>query len=106
KETLKLKRYQRVTFYAITQDVIQKALHTPRQLYMNLVHAQESRRGADRLVAYKVSPALSRQSGIARLSARRVQTVAVRFVVERHREIENFKTTKHFGAEAIFEDGK
>jgi DNA topoisomerase-1 len=106
KETLKLKRYQRVTFDAITQDVIQKALHTPRQLDMNLVHAQEARRGADRLVGYKVSPALSRQTGIARLSAGRVQTVAVRFVVERQREIENFKTTKHFGAEAIFEDGK
>jgi DNA topoisomerase-1 len=85
---------------------VQKALKQPRQLDMNLVHAQEARRGADRLVGYKVSPALSRQSGIARMSAGRVQTVAVRLVVERQREIENFKTTKHFGAEAIFEDGK
>jgi DNA topoisomerase-1 len=106
KETLKLKKYQRVTFNAITQDVVDAALRTPRQLDMNLVHAQEARRGADRLVGYKVSPALSRQTGIARLSAGRVQTVAVRLVVERQREIENFKTTKHFGAEAIFEDGK
>jgi len=106
KETLQLKRYHRVTFDAITEDVIQKALRTPRQLDMNLVHAQEARRGADRLVGYKVSPALSRQTGIAGMSAGRVQTVAVRFVVERQREIENFKTTKHFGAEAIFEDGK
>jgi DNA topoisomerase-1 len=106
RETLKLKQYQRVTFDAITQDVILRALKTPRQLDMNLVHAQEARRGADRLVGYKVSPALSRQSGIARLSAGRVQTVAVRLVVERQREIENFITTKHFGAEAIFEDGK
>jgi DNA topoisomerase-1 len=106
KETLKLKQYQRVTFDAITHDVIHKALQTPRQLDMNLVHAQEARRGADRLVGYKVSPALSRQTGIARLSAGRVQTVAVRFVVDRQREIENFKTTKHFGAEAIFENGK
>jgi len=105
RETLKLKQYQRVTFDAITENVIQKALKTPRQLDMNLVHAQEARRGADRLVGYKVSPALSRQSGIAGLSAGRVQTVAVRLVVERQREIENFKTTKHFGAEAIFEDG-
>lgn len=106
KESLNLKQYQRVTFDAITQDVIHKALRTPRQLDMNLVHAQEARRGADRLVGYKVSPALSRETGIARLSAGRVQTVAVRFVVDRQREIENFKTTKHFGAEAIFEDGK
>jgi DNA topoisomerase-1 len=111
KETLQLKKYQRVTFDAITEDVIQKALKQPRQLDMNLVHAQEARRGADRLVGYKVSPALSRQTGIAGLSAGRVQTVAVRLVVERQREIENFKTTKHFGAEAIFdgpewEDGR
>jgi DNA topoisomerase-1 len=106
KETLRLKRYQRVTFDAITEEVIQKALKTPRQLNMNLVHAQEARRGADRLVGYKVSPALSRQTGIAGLSAGRVQTVAVRFVVERQREIENFKSTKHFGAEAVFEEGK
>jgi len=105
RETLKLKQYQRVTFDAITEDVIRKALKAPRQLDMNLVHAQEARRGADRLVGYKVSPALSRQSGISGLSAGRVQTVAVRLVVERQREIENFKTTKHFGAEAIFEDG-
>jgi DNA topoisomerase-1 len=106
KETLRLKRYQRVTFDAITEEVIQKALKTPRQLDMNLVHAQEARRGADRLVGYKVSPALSRQTGIAGLSAGRVQTVAVRFVVERQREIENFRSTKHFGAEAVFEEGK
>ncbi len=106
KDTLKLTRYQRVTFDAITSDVIQKALKAPRQLDMNLVHAQEARRAADRLVGYKVSPALSQQAGIARLSAGRVQTVAVRLVVERQREIENFKTTKHFGAEATFEDGK
>jgi DNA topoisomerase-1 len=106
KETLKLKKYQRVTFDAITENVIHKALETPRQLDMNLVHAQEARRGADRLVGYRVSPALSRQTGIARLSAGRVQTVAVRLVVERQREIESFITTKHFGAEAIFEDGK
>jgi DNA topoisomerase-1 len=105
KETLHLKKYQRVTFDAITDAVIHKALAAPRQLDMNLVHAQEARRGADRLVGYKVSPALSRQAGIAGLSAGRVQTVAVRFVVERQREIENFKTTKHFGAEAIFDDG-
>jgi len=106
KESLELHEYQRVTFDAITEKVIAKAMLHPRQLDMNLVHAQEARRGADRLVGYKVSPALSRQTGIARLSAGRVQTVAVRLVVERQREIENFQVTKHFGAEASFEDGK
>lgn len=106
KETLHLQKYQRVTFDAITESVIRKALRSPRQLDMNLIHAQEARRGADRLVGYQVSPMLSRQTGIAGLSAGRVQTVAVRFVVDRQREIENFKVTKHFGAEAIFEDGK
>lgn len=106
KETLQLQRYQRVTFDAITEQVIRRALTTPRQLDMNLIHAQEARRGTDRLVGYQVSPMLSRQTGIAGLSAGRVQTVAVRFVVDRQREIDSFKVTKHFGAEAIFEDGK
>jgi DNA topoisomerase-1 len=106
KETLQLTRYQRVTFDAITEDVIHKAIKQPRQIDTNLVHAQEARRAADRLVGYKVSPALSRQTGIAGLSAGRVQTVAVRFVVDRQREIESFTSTKHFGAEAVFEEGK
>ena len=105
KEALKLGSYQRVTFDAITEPVIRKALTSPRQLDMDLVHAQEARRGTDRLVGYKVSPALSRQTGIASLSAGRVQTVAVRLVVERQREIAAFRETKHFGAEAIFDDG-
>jgi len=106
KETLHLEVYQRVTFDAITEPVIRKALSTPRQLDMNLIHAQEARRGADRLVGYQVSPMLSRQTGIAGLSAGRVQTVAVRIVVDRQREIEHFKVTKHYGAEAVFEDGQ
>lgn len=106
KETLKLQMYQRVTFDAITEPVIRKALANPRQLDMNLIYAQEARRGADRLVGYQVSPMLSRQTGIAGLSAGRVQTVAVRFVVDRQREIQDFIVVKHFGVEAIFEDGK
>lgn len=106
RETLGLDRYQRVTFDAITEDVIKKAIQSPRQLDLDLVHAQEARRCADRLVGYKVSPALSRQTGIAGLSAGRVQTVAVRFVVDRQREIASFQTTKHYGAEALFEEGK
>ena len=105
-QVLNLRRYERVTFDAITENVIRAALKAPRQLNTNLVHAQEARRGADRLVGYQVSPALSNQTGIPRLSAGRVQSVALRLVVDRQREIEAFKETKHFGAEAIFDDGK
>jgi DNA topoisomerase-1 len=105
-QVLHLRRYVRVTFDAITENVILAALKTPRQLNTNLVHAQEARRGADRLVGYQVSPALSNQTGIARLSAGRVQSVALRLVVDRQREIEAFKETKHFSAEAIFDNGK
>ena len=105
-QVLNLRRYERVTFDAITENVIHAALKAPRQLNTNLVHAQEARRGADRLVGYQVSPALSNQTGIARLSAGRVQSVALRLVVDRQREIEAFKETKHFGAEAIFDGGK
>jgi DNA topoisomerase-1 len=105
-QVLKLHRYVRVTFDAITESVIRSALKAPRQLNTNLIHAQEARRGADRLVGYQVSPALSQQTGIARLSAGRVQSVALRLIVDRQREIDAFKETKHFGAEAIFDNGK
>jgi DNA topoisomerase-1 len=86
--------------------VIRAAIKAPRQLNMNLIHAQEARRGADRLVGYRVSPVLSDQTGIARLSAGRVQSVALRLVVDRQREIDAFKESKFFGAEAIFDNGK
>jgi DNA topoisomerase IA len=85
-ETLKLKKYQRVTFDAITESVIRKAISSPRQLDMNLVRAQAARRAEDRLLGWKVSPLLSRQTGVAGLSAGRVQSVAVRLVVDRQAE--------------------
>jgi DNA topoisomerase-1 len=105
-ETLKLKKYQRVTFNAITESVILKAIASPRQLDMNLVHAQAARRAEDRLLGWKVSPLLSRQTGVSGLSAGRVQSVAVRLVVDRQTEIDAFRQTKHFGVEASFDDGK
>ena len=105
-EVLKLKKYERVTFDAITESVIRKALETPRQLDMNLVRAQAARRAEDRLLGWKVSPLLSRQTGVAGLSAGRVQSVAVRLVVDRQAEIDAFRATKHFGVEAVFEEGK
>jgi DNA topoisomerase-1 len=105
-ETLKLKKYQRVTFDAITESVILKAIASPRQLDMNLVRAQAARRAEDRLLGWKVSPLLTRQTGVSGLSAGRVQSVAVRLVVDRQAEIDAFRQTKHFGVEASFDDGK
>jgi DNA topoisomerase I len=105
-QALALRSYQRITFNAITETAIKAALNAPRQLDMNLVHSQEARRGTDRLVGYQVSPVLSRQTGIAKLSAGRVQTIALRFVVDRQLEIEAFRATKHFGAEASFDGGR
>jgi DNA topoisomerase-1 len=103
KEALRLRSYQRVTFDAITAPVIAKALGQPRRIDEDLVQAQEARRVLDRLVGYQVSPELSRQTARRGLSAGRVQSPAVRLVVEREREIEAFRETKHFGAEVSFD---
>lgn len=105
KETLHLKRYERVTFTAITPEVILSAIKQPRKIDDALVKAQEARRVLDRLVGYQVSRPLSNIAGKPGLSAGRVQSPAVRIVVERERAIQNFKSTKHFGAEVIFDGG-
>lgn len=80
---------QRVVFHEITRDAVQEAFQSPRSIDMNLVNAQQARRILDRLVGYKLSPLLWRkvQRG---LSAGRVQSVAVRIIVDREREIQNF----------------
>ena len=80
---------QRVVFHEITKDAVQEAFQSPRSIDMNLVNAQQARRILDRLVGYKLSPLLWRkvQRG---LSAGRVQSVAVRIIVDREREIQNF----------------
>lgn len=105
-DALNLTDPQRVTFSAITKDAISAAIAAPRKIDMDLVRAQEARRVLDRIVGYRVSPELSNRSGQA-LSAGRVQSVAVRLVVDRERVIQAFKATKHFGAELFFdnEDG-
>jgi DNA topoisomerase-1 len=103
KEALALRNYQRVTFDAITAPVIQKAIQNPRQINDDLVRAQEARRILDRLVGYQVSPILSHQTGVRGLSAGRVQSPAVRLVVDRERQIKAFRETKHFGAEVSFD---
>ncbi len=93
------KPVQRVAFHEITQTAIQDAFRQARSLDMDLVHAQQARRILDRLVGYQVSPILNRriQRG---LSAGRVQSVAVRLVVEREREIQDFKPEEYWTVEA------
>jgi len=99
-QELRLLHPERITYQEITAVAVQRALQSPRQLDMDLVHAQEARRVADRLVGFEVSPRLG--DG---LSAGRVQSPAVRLVVERERAIRNFKVTNHFGAVLHFADG-
>ena len=85
----------RVMFNEITKRAVQQAFEHPKQIDGNLVDAQQARRVLDRLVGYKVSPLLCRTIG-GRLSAGRVQSVALRMVVEREREIEAFKKTEYW----------
>lgn len=104
-QCLKLSNPQRVTFNEITANAVKSALLQPRSIDVQRVAAQEARRVLDRLVGYMVSPELSRQSG-ERLSAGRVQSPAVRLVVERERQIRAFNVTNHFGAMLFFADAK
>ncbi|MCA1815531.1 MAG: type I DNA topoisomerase, partial [Acidobacteria bacterium] len=85
----------RVMFNEITKRAVQDAFKEPKQIDAHLVDAQQARRVLDRLVGYKVSPLLCRTVG-GRLSAGRVQSVALRMVVEREREIENFVKTEYW----------
>lgn len=84
-------RYRRVTFHAITQEAVTKAIAAPRDIDINLVNAQQARRILDRVVGYVVSPTCIKGSGDPKAkSAGRVQSVALRLVVEREMEIRNF----------------
>jgi len=91
----------RIVFHEITKSAILKAIETPRRLDMNLVNAQQARRVLDRLVGFKLSPVLWRKVKPA-LSAGRVQSVAVRLIVEREREIQAFKSEPYYRVNAIF----
>lgn len=96
-ETLKLEpaRIRRIVFHEITRPAIEKAVQNPRDIDMNLVSAQQARRVLDRLVGFELSPLLWKKVKPA-LSAGRVQSVAVRLIVEREEEINNFVTQSQF----------
>jgi DNA topoisomerase-1 len=98
---LDLSKTRRIVFHEITKEAIARALDNPRQVDMNLVNAQQARRILDRLVGFEISPVLWKKVQPA-LSAGRVQSVAVRLIVEREREIISFKTESSFRINAVF----
>lgn len=106
-ETLKLKDKdtKRITFNEITKTAVMKAIESPRQIDQNLVNAQQARRILDRLVGFELSPVLWRKVKPS-LSAGRVQSVAVRLLVEREREIISFKSKSYFRVTGNFAKGK
>ena len=91
----------RIVFHEITKPAIMEAIKHPRHIDMNLVNAQQARRVLDRLVGFKLSPVLWRKVKPA-LSAGRVQSVAVRLIVEREREIQNFQSEAYYSVNGIF----
>jgi DNA topoisomerase-1 len=101
-------KIKRIVFHEITKSAITNAVQNPRDLDVNLVNAQQARRVLDRLVGFEISPVLWRKVK-PRLSAGRVQSVAVRLIVEKEEEINNFKAESFFKAKAEFilvKDGK
>jgi len=104
-EVLSFENPLRIVFHEITKPAIEQALQSPRPIDMNLVNAQQARRVLDRLVGYKLSPFLWEK--IAKgLSAGRVQSVAVRLIVEREREIEKFKPKEYWSLTALLSTQK
>ncbi|MDQ3550610.1 MAG: toprim domain-containing protein, partial [Bacteroidota bacterium] len=97
------KTTKRIVFHEITKPAIQKAVQNPRTVDMNLVNAQQARRILDRIVGFELSPVLWRKMSMKNnLSAGRVQSVAVRLIAEREREINAFNIQSNFKIEAVF----
>lgn len=97
------KTTKRIVFHEITKPAIQKAVANPRTIKMSLVNAQQARRVLDRIVGFELSPVLWRKIGMRNsLSAGRVQSVAVRLIVEKEREINQHKAESSFAIKAIF----
>jgi DNA topoisomerase I len=102
---LEKKKHSRIVFHEITKSAIQKALENPRDLDLHLVDAQQARRVLDRLVGYELSPFLWKKVRRG-LSAGRVQSVALRFIVEREREIEKFEKVEYWTVSAKLKEKK
>ena len=98
---LKPETTRRIVFHEITKPAILEAIQHPRQIDLNLVNAQQARRVLDRIVGFKLSPVLWRKVKPS-LSAGRVQSVAVRLIVEREREIQNFHSEENYRITATF----
>ena len=98
---LKPENTRRIVFHEITKPAILEAIEHPRQIDLNLVNAQQARRVLDRIVGFKLSPVLWRKVKPS-LSAGRVQSVAVRLIVEREREIEEFCPEENYRVTAVF----
>lgn len=99
KKTSNLKR---IIFHEITKEAIEQALKQPKTINFDLVKAQQTRRILDRIVGYKISPIIWKKIGKKWLSAGRVQTVALRFIVEREKEIKKFKPETYYKVEGLF----
>lgn len=98
---LRKKKHERIVFHEITKEAIKEAMEHPRKLDMNMVNAQQARRILDRLVGYKLSPLIWKKIAFG-LSAGRVQSVAVRLIVEREEEIRKFNAEEYWTVDGIF----
>lgn len=98
-------KVQRIVFHEITEPAIKAAIENPREIDQDLVDAQQARRVLDRLVGYELSPLLWKKIRYG-LSAGRVQSVAVRLIVDKEREIRAFKADEYWSIDAIFSKGK
>ncbi len=97
-------KLKRIVFHEITSNALKEALEHPSDLRLNLVKAQQARRILDRVVGYELSPLLWKKTGKNWLSAGRVQTVALRIVVEREKEIQKFKAEEYFQVYGFFNE--
>ena len=102
KDSLGLKNYKRVVFNEITKDAIKEAFKNPRDIDMDLVHSQEARRILDRIIGFRLSNLMRNKTDGK--SAGRVQSVALKLIVDREREIEAFNSEEYFTITAIFNE--